>query len=522
MKESDVLVLVDGLNVQFQNEDSVVHACKNLSFKINKGEVLGIVGESGSGKTMTGLSLLGLLPSSALVTHKALSFDSKSLVDSDFGLYFENLRGRSIGLIFQEPMSSLNPLMTCGNQIIEILSLEDRQSNINRAKELLQSVKLPEIAFDKYPHQLSGGQLQRVMIAIAIAQKPKLLIADEPTTALDATIQKNILDLLIELKEQFGFSILFISHDLGAVSYISNRILVMQKGEILERGNTQEILNIPTHEYTKNLINNHLTLSQNFDTPNSQNEVLLEVKNLSISYKNQSWFSLKKSSETKAVDLVSFDVFKGEILGIVGESGSGKSSVGRAIVNLVKPTDGEVVFNVQSTDNQQNIPSNKIQIIFQNPMNSLNPRQPIGLGLEEIFKLNKEENHREKSVELLMKVGLTESDYFKYPHEFSGGQKQRICIAKALAMNPKILICDECVSALDVSTQRQILDLIKSLQKALNLTLLFISHDLAVVKSISDRIMVMKDGKVVQIGAASEIFEKPKTEYVKELIDAVL
>ena len=529
MEESDVLVLVDGLNVQFQNEDSVVNACKNLSFKIRKGEILGVVGESGSGKTMTGLTLLGLLPSSALVNCNRLSFESKSLINSDLEyseFLFENLRGKSIGLIFQEPMSSLNPLMTCGNQILEILVHEEESLKINRAKELLKSVKLPEIAFDKYPHQLSGGQLQRVMIAIAIAQNPKLLIADEPTTALDATIRKEILDLLLELKDKFGFSILFISHDLGAVSYISDRILVMQNGEILERGNTKKILSSPTHIYTKNLIGNHPTLSGTFNKSNLKNEVLLEVKNLSILYKNQSWFSLKKSSETKAVDQVSFDVFQGEVLGIVGESGSGKSSVGRAIVNLVKSSNGEIIFNNQnieeSIDNQRNTLENKIQIIFQNPMNSLNPRQPIGLGLEEIFQQNKENNYKEKSIELLQKVGLLDSDYYKYPHEFSGGQKQRICIAKALAMNPEILICDECVSALDVSIQKQILDLLKLLQKELNLTMLFISHDLAVVKMISDRIMVMKDGKVVQIGVASEIFEKPKTEYVKALIGAVL
>jgi len=528
MEPERQLVEVKDLNIRFSTENGVKTVCDNISFSLEKGEILGLVGESGSGKTMTGLALCGLLPKTALIECVAFNFDAKELINSGLENYnslISDLRGSEIAIIFQEPMASLNPLITCGNQLIEAVSFSKNENIIEKAKSLFEKVQLPSETFDKYPHQLSGGQLQRVMIAIAISQNPKLLIADEPTTSLDATIRKGILNLLLELKKEIGFSILFISHDLGAVSYVSDRVLVMNQGEIVERGSTKQILTNPKEEYTKMLLANYPTLSKSKNQKSVESEIILSIENLNISYQNQQWLSIQKSTETRAVKNLDLNVFKGEILGIVGESGSGKSSLGKSIIRLVEAQNGTVTFKnnkiSELSDNQFFEYRKEIQIIFQNPLDSLNPRQPIGRGIEEVFENFKNQNSQEKAIELLQKVGLSEDDYFKYPHEFSGGQRQRICIARALAVNPSILICDECVSALDVSIQQQILDLLKSLQKEFQLTILFISHDLAVVKMISDRIMVMKDGEIVQIGTANEIFEKPKTDYVRELIEAV-
>ena len=528
MESEKYLVEVKDLNIRFSTENGVQTACKNISFCIQKGEVLGLVGESGSGKTLTGLSLIGLLPKSAIIESKSYQFLDKELINNDLKNHsssFSKLRGKEISIIFQEPMASLNPLITCGNQLIEALKVSNSESAKTKAIELFETVQLPKESFEKYPHQLSGGQLQRVMIAIAISQNPKLLIADEPTTSLDATIRESILNLLLELKDKVGFSILFISHDLGAVSYISDRVLVMKNGEIVERGITKKTLNSPKHEYTKMLLANYPTLSKSNQNKVIESKPILSIENLSISYKNQQWLSFQKATETKAVKNLNLEVLKGEILGIVGESGSGKSSLGKSIIRLVEAQGGTVIFknNILSelTDDQFLEYRKEIQIIFQNPMDSLNPRQPIGKGIEEVLLNFKKENASQKAVELLEKVGLSESDFFKYPHEFSGGQRQRICIARALAVNPSILICDECVSALDVSIQQQILDLLKSLQEELQLTILFISHDLAVVKMISDRILVMKDGEIVQLGNSNEIFENPNSNYVKELIESV-
>lgn len=528
MESTKQLVAVKDLNIRFSTENGVQTACDNISFFIKKGEILGLVGESGSGKTLTGLSLIGLLPKSVIVESKSYKFLDKELINNDLEKYNDSvyqLRGNEISIIFQEPMASLNPLISCGEQLIEALEISNPESAKEKALALFKTVQMPKETFEKYPHQLSGGQLQRVMIAIAISQNPKLLIADEPTTSLDATIRKGILNLLFELKNRIGFSILFISHDLGAVSYVSDRVLVMKDGKIVERGNTKQILSAPKHDYTKMLLANYPTLSKSNNKKVVEAVTILSIQNLSISYKNQQWLSFQKATETKAVKNLDLEVFKGEILGIVGESGSGKSSLGKSIIRLVEAQSGDVIFKntkiSELTDNQFFDYRKEIQIIFQNPMDSLNPRQPIGNGIEEVLLNFKKENASQKAVELLEKVGLSEEDYFKYPHEFSGGQRQRICIARALAVNPSILICDECVSALDVSIQQQILDLLKSLQTEFQLTILFISHDLAVVKMISDRIMVMKEGVIVQLGSSNEIFENPKTDYVKELIDAV-
>ena len=528
MESNTHLVTVKKLNIRFSTENGVQTACDNVSFFIKKGEILGLVGESGSGKTLTGLSLIGLLPKSAIVDSKSYYFCGKQLINSDLNYSNESiseLRGKEISIIFQEPMASLNPLITCGKQLIEALLVSKNESSKLKALELFKVVQLPTEIFEKYPHQLSGGQLQRVMIAIAICQNPKLLIADEPTTSLDATIRKDILNLLLDLKDKIGFSILFVSHDLGAVSYVSDRVLVMKAGEIVERGITKQILTNPKHKYTQMLLANYPTLASSSFSNETDSEVILSIKDLSISYKNQKWLSFQKSTKTKAVKNLDLEVYKGEILGIVGASGSGKSSLGKSIIRLVEPKNGSIIFrniNIsQLADNQFFKYQKEIQIIFQNPMDSLNPRQPIGKGIEEVLLNFKKKNAPQIAIELLGKVGLSEDDFYKYPHEFSGGQRQRICIARALAVNPSILICDECVSALDVSIQQQILDLLKSLQTELRLTILFISHDLAVIKMISDRILVMKDGAIIQLGTSNEIFENPKTDYVRELIDSV-
>lgn len=528
MESKKHLVEVKDLNIQFSTENGVQTACENISFFIQKGEILGLVGESGSGKTLTGLSLIGLLPKSAIVESKSYLFNGKNLIEKglkDSGSLISKLRGIEISIIFQEPMASLNPLITCGDQLVETLELSKSESAQEKALNLFETVQLPKASFEKYPHQLSGGQLQRVMIAIAISQNPKLLIADEPTTSLDATIRKSILNLLLALKDKMNFSILFISHDLGAISYVSDRVLVMNNGVIVERGSTKQILTAPKHDYTKMLLSNYPTLSKSNNKKTVESDPILTLENLNISYKNQQWLSFQKSTETKAVKNLDLQIFEGEILGIVGESGSGKSSLGKSIIRLVETRSGDVIFKntkiSELTDNQFFEYRKEIQIIFQNPIDSLNPRQPIGKGIEEVLLNLKKENASQKAVGLLEKVGLSENDFYKYPHEFSGGQRQRICIARALAVNPSILICDECVSALDVSIQQQILDLLKSLQTEFQLTILFISHDLAVIKMISDRILVMKDGAIVQLGTSNEIFDNPQTDYVKELIDAV-
>lgn len=576
MSDKIELLKVRNLTIQFPFEGNWKTVVNNIDFSIKKGEILGLVGESGSGKTMTALFLLGLVNKKAKIEFNTFQFNDKSLTVkklNELENFQKSLRGKSIGMIFQEPMSALNPTMTCGSQLTEAILQHfkiDKKEAEKQAKHHLKKVNLPEEYFDRYPHQLSGGQQQRIVIAIAICSKPQLLLADEPTTALDATVRKEILALLKNLSISEDLSILFISHDLPAVASIADRILVMRNGKIVERGLTDDILKNPTHEYTRGLLECIPTLDFEGDrlpvlsssllplkerlSENNLNpsigfsdidenaapskvfssgigaESLLKIQNLSVTYQNQTWLSFAKKSETRAVIDLNFEVFEGETLGIVGESGSGKSSLGKAIINLVdsKSKSGDILYKNQNlsqlTDNQWFEFRKDIQIIFQNPLNSLNPRQPIGLGLTEVLSVFYKKNEIEKEnqvIELLKSVGLSENDFYKYPHEFSGGQRQRISIARALAVEPKILICDECVSSLDVSVQADILNLLKDLQEKFGLTMLFISHDLGVIKFMSERILVMNQGKLVQLETSGELFKNPKTEYVRELIDSV-
>ncbi|MFC1732412.1 ABC transporter ATP-binding protein [candidate division KSB1 bacterium] len=562
------LLSVSDLNIQFQSEKKSHIAVENISFEINKGKVLGIVGESGSGKSVTALSILGLLPKDAATINsgKIIFHGSNSDVDllklSDKQL--QKYRGKDISMIFQEPMTSLNPVHKCGRQVKEIIEIHDifhRKDAKDKTLKLFKEVNLPRPndIYHSYPHQLSGGQKQRVMIAMAIACNPKLLIADEPTTALDVTIQKTILELLKQLQDKYNMSILFISHDLGVVRQIADHIVVMHQGKIVEQGNVNNIYNHPQDAYTKGLLACRPNLKMKYErlptisdfingksntdnqviTINNTNyqqslvngqsdHVILSVSNLKTYFPSKSSFFGKILKYTKAVDDVSFEIYPGETLGLVGESGCGKTTLGRTIIKLVKVSYGEVYYigNMISMMSQHDFRKyrKEMQIIFQDPYSSLNPRLTIGSAIIEPMKVHRIGNskeHRFKSMELLAKVGIEESYYYRYPHELSGGQRQRVCIARALAVNPKFIICDESVSALDVSIQAQVLNLLNDLKKEFGLTYIFISHDLSVVKHMSDRIIVMKDGKIVEMGNAEEIYAKPNSEYTKHLIEAI-
>lgn len=524
---------------------------KGIDFSIFEGEILGMVGESGSGKSISASFLIGLTPKIAQVNFSYFSLSGNEFENLDNLLPFQKqIRGKEIGIIFQEPMSSLNPILTCGQQLEEAILIGtdiSAQAAEEKALSLFEKVQLEKSHLNRYPHQLSGGQLQRVMIAIAICNDPKLLIADEPTTALDAIVKNDILILLKQLNKELGLAILFISHDLPSVAQIADRILVMRNGQILERGETNIVLESPQHPYTKGLLACLPTFKTNlkrlptladFESEKSNDSSplflekepssgsILKIDSLSVSYSKGTWFSFRKKSELQAVKNLSFEVFQGETLGIVGESGSGKSTLGKAILNLVNSKSGSVAYKSQNltqlTDSQWFEFRKDLQIIFQNPMDSLNPSQSIGAAIEEaitVFEPKKSKSERnERVVQLLENVGLIESDSTKFPHEFSGGQRQRICIARALAVKPKILICDECVSSLDVSVQATILNLLKDLQEQFGLTLLFISHDLAVVKFMADRILVMKNGEMVEMNESRQLFEEPKTEYVRRLL----
>lgn len=577
------ILQVQNLSVEFRSDESVVRAVQGASFTVEAGETVCVVGESGSGKSVTSLAIMGLLAPTARVEGEILfhrpdgqTVDLLKLAPGDRRQY----RGGMISMIFQEPMSSLNPVLTCGHQVIEALLLHtdlSRDAARDRAIALFDEVKLPnpEAMLDRYPHQLSGGQIQRVMIAMALSGNPTLLIADEPTTALDVTIQATILDLLRDIRTRRDMAILFITHDMGVVSELGDRVVVMYRGQVMEVAAAYELFTNPQHPYSRALLNcrprpdrtlKRLPTVADFMqvTTDAQGELeiipqplsvveadprftamtdaerdahsqelwqqppLLSVRNLTKSYPMRSgWFG--RTVPFNAVDNVSFDVYPGETLGLVGESGCGKSTLSRVLLRLIPHTSGEVEFAsrpiFQLDELNMRHMRRDMQIIFQNPYGSMDPRQSIGSALMEPLEIHNlgesSAERRQRAIALLERVGLDGSAMNRMPHEFSGGQRQRICIARALTCNPRFIICDESVSALDVSVQAQVLNLLKDLQQDFGLTYIFISHDLSVVKFISDRIMVMNLGKIEEIGPAEAIYNHPTREYTRQLIQAI-
>jgi peptide/nickel transport system ATP-binding protein len=533
------LLQIQNLSINF-NSDGITTAVKNISFNIEAGKITAIVGESGSGKSVTSLSIMKLLPKQATIKGKIFfSQQNKETVDllELSSKEINKIRGKDIAMIFQEPMTSLNPVLTVGSQVTEAIQLHKKVSKAaakQQAIVLFEKVKLPEPSkiFERYPHQLSGGQKQRIMIAMAMSCNPSLLIADEPTTALDVTVQKTILELIKELQQQTKMSVILITHDLGLAADIADEVLVMYKGEIVEQGTTKNVLQNPKHDYTKRLLNSRLINRQQTkeDGQLSSNPVLvLKVENLKVYFSQKKKLFGKANEPFKAVDDVSFEIYKGETIGLVGESGCGKTTLGRTILQLIKPTSGNIILNginLASLSKKSIRPLRKnLQIVFQDPYGSLNPRLTIGSAIAEPMKvhniLTSNNRRKEKVIELLEKVNLDADNYNKYPHQFSGGQRQRICIARALALNPSFLIFDESVSALDVTIQAQVLNLLSDLKKEFGFTSIFISHDLSVVHYISDRIMVMSKGEIVEEGSADEIYFSPKNEYTKKLINSM-
>ncbi len=556
---------ISNLSVNFQSGDGIHRAVKNVSFEVNTGEIVALVGESGSGKSVTALSILRLLPS------PPAQMESGQIIFSDPGKApvdlltldrdsLRTIRGHSISMVFQEPMTSLNPVYTCGEQVMEVLRAHKKISKEEALKETIywfERVDLPDPVgvCSRFPHQLSGGQKQRVMIAMAMCCRPRILICDEPTTALDVTVQKNILQLIKTLQRETGMGVIFITHDLGVVAEIADRALVMFQGGIVESGVVSELFRSPVHPYTRALLAcrpaNHrrgdrLPVVSDFlngsgkkmklstptsgpETETADTEPLIRVKNLSVTFPNKKNWLGKTLTYTKAVNKVSFDVFRNETLGIVGESGCGKTTLGRALLKLIPVTEGKIYFRQTDLDlytsNELRALRKQLQIVFQDPYSSLNPRKKIGYAIEEPLKVHQlitgAGERRQRVIELLEKVGLEAGHYHRYPHEFSGGQRQRIVIARALALQPSFIICDESVSALDVSVQAQVLNLLNDLKKEFGFTIVFISHDLSVVRYFSDRILVMNKGEIEESGPADQIYEKPVRDYTKKLIAAI-
>ncbi len=579
--KNNTLLEFKNLVTEFHTEGTTVKAVNDINFTLKKGETIGVVGESGSGKSVTSLSAMRLIPSppgvisgGEIIFHQdnGPAVDLLKLPEDEMRKY----RGNDIAMIFQEPMTSLNPVFTCGDQVLEAIMLHQKMSKVE-AKDLtiklFEEVELPdpERIFNTYPHQISGGQKQRVMIAMAMSCKPSILIADEPTTALDVTVQKTILELMQQLQKEHNMGIIFITHDLGVIAELADKVVVMYKGKIVEQGDVLQIFENPQHPYTKGLlacrpplnkrytflptvsdfmkvdengviVDNNISISdftKKLIVPKKEREKnqkelfakepILKINNLKTYFPIRNGLFGGVTDHVKAVDDVSFNVYPGETLGLVGESGCGKTTIGRTILRLEEPTEGEMIYN--NTDiakmNPEELRSfrKEVQIIFQDPYSSLNPRMTIGNAIMEPMQvhgiLENDEQRKERVEELLSRVSMDPSHFYRYPHEFSGGQRQRIGIARALAVNPKFIICDESVSALDVSVQAQVLNLLNELKEEYGLTYIFISHDLSVVKYMSDRMVVMQSGKIEEMGDADDIYSKPETDYTKKLISAI-
>ena len=577
----NTLLEFKNLVTEFHTEGTTVKAVNDVSFTLNRGETIGIVGESGSGKSVTSLSAMRLIPSPpGVISGGEIIFHDKEGNSTDLLKISEEemrqFRGNDIAMIFQEPMTSLNPVFTCGDQVMEAIVLHQKL-NKKAAKaltiSLFEEVQLPdpERIFSTYPHQISGGQKQRVMIAMAMSCQPSVLIADEPTTALDVTVQKTILQLMQNLQKEHDMGIMFITHDLGVIAELADKVVVMYKGNIVEQGNVWDIFTNPQHPYTKGLLacrppldkrytflptvsdfmkidesgeiidngisveefTKDLAIPENERTARHKElyakEPIMQIKNLKTYFPIRNGFFGGTSSYVKAVDDVSFDVYPGETLGLVGESGCGKTTTGRTIIRLEEPTEGQMIYNGKDITkmNAEELRTFRkdVQIIFQDPYSSLNPRMTIGNAIMEPMQvhgiLENDEQRKKRVEELLTRVSLDPAHFYRYPHEFSGGQRQRIGIARALAVNPKFIICDESVSALDVSVQAQVLNLLNELKEEFGLTYIFISHDLSVVKYMSDRMVVMQEGKIEEMGDADQIYNKPATTYTQKLIDAI-
>jgi peptide/nickel transport system ATP-binding protein len=580
------LLEVIDLQTYFSTDEGVTKAVDKISFTIHRGETVGIVGESGSGKSVTSLSIMQLIPSPPgnIIGGQILYYPNDNTESIDLLKIPEKemrqYRGNEIAMIFQEPMTSLNPVFTCGNQVMEAILLHQKPSKSEAKRltlDLFEKVQLPdpERIFNAYPHQLSGGQKQRVMIAMAMSCNPNILIADEPTTALDVTVQKHILELMADLRREIDASIIFITHDLGVIAEVADRVIVMYKGKIVEQGSIKDIFLNPQHPYTKSLLACRPPLDYRMEklpvvadfmdvTKNEDGSInitekavllseiiesvkvkpettkarlktlegqtpILEVKNLKTWFPSEKNFFGKTTKYVKAVDDVSFVVYPGETLGLVGESGCGKTTLGRTILRLTEAREGEVFFEgkdiLKLSSKELKALRKDVQIIFQDPYSSLNPRMTIGNAIIEPMQvhniLNTDAERKQRVIELLQTVGLEARHYERYPHEFSGGQRQRICIARALGLNPKFIICDESVSALDVSVQAQVLNLLMELREQYGFTYIFISHDLSVVKFMSDRMIVMNQGKIEEIGVADDIYNHPQKVYTQQLIEAI-
>jgi peptide/nickel transport system ATP-binding protein len=570
------LLRINNLSVNFCTDAGDVHALHNISMEVNRSETVAIVGESGSGKSVTSLSVLKLLPvpPARFIGGEILFSQNGNDEINLLNLPSEELRkirGNEIAMIFQEPMTSLNPVFTCGEQVMEAIRLHQRTRFTEARKktiDLFREVKLPdpEQLFNRYPHQLSGGQKQRVMIAMAMSCNPSLLIADEPTTALDVTVQKNIVELIKELQQRFNMGVIFISHDLGLVAEIADRIIVVYKGRIVEQGNTEQILFNPQHAYTKALLacrpalhpkgerlpvvsdfmnvkESGETVSNNLNVniqltdkeiekkspTNNHPATLISVENVEVRFTVKRNLLGKPIHYNTAVNNVSFKIYEGETLGLVGESGCGKTTLGRVLIRLLEPDSGKIIFKGRDLMKQPAEVLRKMrkdmQIIFQDPYSSLNPRITIGRAITEPMKIHhigrNDEDRKQLVMKWLEKVNLKPEHYNRYPHEFSGGQRQRIVIARALALNPSFLICDESVSSLDVSVQAQVLNLLNDLKKEFGFTSVFISHDLSVVRYISDRILVMNKGRIEEIGTSEQVYNHPVSNYTKKLISAI-